>query len=65
MLSLELPHPGSSNEYTEHTIILKKDIPRLYKLAPWPGSVINTQWVELPMTRTNFLFSQRSLSHWV
>ena len=55
--SLELPHRGNSNEYTQHTIIvkeIKKKIPKLSLFASWPGTMINPQWLELPMSRTIF-----------
>ena len=47
---------GDSNEYTQHTIILKeiKTIPKLSLFASWPGTMINPQWLELPMSRTIF-----------
>ena len=52
--SLELPHCGNSNKYTQHTIIVKKikKIPKLSLFASWPGIMINPQWLELPMSRT-------------
>ena len=56
MYSLESPHRGDSNEYTQHTIIVKeiKKIPKLSLFASWPGTMINPQWLELPMSRTIF-----------
>ena len=60
MDSLELPYRGNSNEYTQHTIIVneikkkKKKIPKLSLFASWPGTMINPQWLELPMSRTIF-----------
>ena len=55
--SLESPHRGDSNEYTQHTIIvykIEKDFPKLSLFASWTGAMINHQWLELPMSRTNF-----------
>ena len=31
----------------------KKDIPKLSPLASKPGAMIDSQWLELPMSRTN------------
>ena len=31
-----------------------KDTPKLYSFAFWPSVMINPQWIELPMSRTNF-----------
>ena len=28
-------------------------IPKLSPFAPWPGAMINSEWLELPMSRTN------------
>ena len=50
--SLESPHWGDSNKYTKHTII--KDFPKLSLFASWTGAMINSQWLELPMSRTIF-----------
>ena len=54
--SLESPHRGDSNEYTQHTIIVenRKDFPKLSLFASWTGAMTNPQWLELPMFRTNF-----------
>ena len=56
MYSLESPHRGDSNEYTQHTIIVQKieDFPKLSLFASSTGVMINPQWLELPMSRTNF-----------
>ena len=60
MYSLELPHQSSSNEYTQHTIIVKKikkkkkKIPELSPFSSWPSVMINPQLLELPISRTNF-----------
>ena len=53
---LESPHRGYSNEYTQHTIIVKeiKKIPKLSVFASWPGIMINPYWLELPMSRIIF-----------
>ena len=54
--SLESPHRGDSNEYTQHTIIaqkIEKSFPKLLPFASWPGTMINVQWLELPISRTN------------
>ena len=67
MYSLESPHRGDSNEYTKHTIVVKeiKKNPKLSLFASWPGTMINPQWLELPMSRTIFyIWSQRCSSHW-
>ena len=32
----------------------KKNYPKLSLFASWPGAMINPQWLELPMSRTNF-----------
>ena len=49
---------GNSNEYTQHTwaafIEDEKNIPKLYTFASWPGAIINTQWLKLPMSRITF-----------
>ena len=55
--SLESPHQGDSNEYTQHTIIvekIKKKYRKLSIFASRPGTMINPQWLELPMSRTIF-----------
>ena len=40
------------------------DFPKFSQFASWPGDMINPQWLELPISRTNFLCSRRCLSHW-
>ena len=55
--SLELPHWGNSNEYTQHTIIRKKIKKLSLNYSPFvscPSPRINPQWLELPISRTNF-----------
>ena len=55
--SVELPNWGKSNEYTQHTIIVKKiekKFPKLSLFASWPGTMINLQWLELPISRSVF-----------
>ena len=49
-------HRGDFNEYTQHTIVVKeiKNIPKLSLFVSWPGTMINPQWLELPMSRTIF-----------
>ena len=32
----------------------KKNIPNLFSFAFWTGAMINTQWLELPISRTNY-----------
>ena len=56
MYALESPPRGDSNKYTQHTIIVEdgKDFPKLSPFASWPGVMINPQWLELHMSRTNF-----------
>ena len=57
LYSLESPHRGDSNEYTQHTIIIwkVKNISLNYSpFASWPSARINPQWLELPISRTNF-----------
>ena len=39
------------------------DFPELAIFASPLGAMINLQWLELPMTRTNFPWSQRCPSH--
>ena len=53
--SFKLPHWGNSNEYTKYTIFIEdgKDILKLYPFASWPGVMINSPWLKLPMSRTN------------
>ena len=43
---------GDSNMYTQHTIFIEgqKDI---LKVSPLPHDLINPQWLEQPMSRTN------------
>ena len=57
MYSLESPHLGDSNEYTQHTIIVMeiKKFPKLSLFAFWPGTMINPQCLELPMSRIIFM----------
>ena len=78
--SLESPHRGDSNEYTQHTkkvreksrechnhkpqpfpdpkrnhcVENRKDFPNLSIFASLTCAMINPQWIELPMSRTNF-----------
>ena len=54
--SLESPRRGDSNEYTpyNHCVENRKDFPKLSLFASWTGAMINLQWLELPMSRTNF-----------
>ena len=33
----------------------QKDFPILSLFASWPGTMINPQWLKLPISRTNFL----------
>ena len=49
-------HRGDSNEYTQHTIVVKeiKKNPEIIAFVSWPGTMINPQWLELPMSRTIF-----------
>ena len=57
MYSLESPHRSDSNEYTQHTnhcVENRKDFPKLSPFASSTGAMINPQWLELPMSRTNF-----------
>ena len=55
MYSLESPLRGDSKEYTRHTITVenRKDFPKLSLFASRTGAMINPQWLELPMSRTN------------
>ena len=57
--SLESPRRGDATEYTKHTIIVKsvdrKYFPKLSPFASWPGAMIYPQWLEQPISRTNFL----------
>ena len=55
--SLESPHRGDSNEHTQHKKVFiedRKDIPKLFPFASWPDAMINPQWLELPIYRTNY-----------
>ena len=53
MYSLESPYSGDSNEYIQYTIILedRKDTSKPLPLT----ALINTQRLELPMSRTDFM----------
>ena len=53
--SLESPHRGDSNEYTQHTIFIEKikNVPKLLSFASWPVVMSNHQWLELPISGTN------------
>ena len=37
-----------------HYVENRKDFPKLSLFASWTGGMINPQWLELPMSRTNF-----------
>ena len=37
-----------------HCVENRKDFPKLSLFASWTGVMINPQWLELPMSRTNF-----------
>ena len=37
-----------------HCVENWKDFPKLSLFASWNGAMINPQWLELPMSRTNF-----------
>ena len=54
--SLESPHRGDSNEHStyNHCVENRKDFPKLSLFASRTGAMINPQWLELPMSRTNF-----------
>ena len=56
MYSLESPRWDDSNEYTQHTIIVREleKNPKFSLFASWPGTMINPLWLELPMSRTIF-----------
>ena len=42
-----------------------KRFPKLSSFATWPGAMFDHQWLELPISRTNFHGSfQRCSSHW-
>ena len=64
--SLESPHRGDSNVYTQHTIIVKeiKNTPQLSLFASWPGTMINPQWARTTHVSNNFLWSQRCSNLW-
>ena len=51
--SLQSPRWGDSNENTQHTFMFKK-LKRYPNIASWLGAIINTNWLELPLTRTYF-----------
>ena len=63
MISLESSHRGDSNEYTtfHYCIENRKEFPKLSAFASWPGTMIDSQWLELPIPRP---WSQRYSSHW-
>ena len=50
--SLELPLRVHSTY--NHCVENQKDSPKLSLLASWTGAMINPQWLELPMSKTNF-----------
>ena len=52
MYSLESPHRADSNEYTQHTIIVKEIKESLNYRYLLPD--LAPQWLELPMSRTIF-----------
>ena len=52
--SIESPHQGDSNECTQHTFMLKKIKKKYPYYATWPGIIINTHWLKLPLSRTYF-----------
>ena len=56
MYPLESPHWSDSNENTQRTIIVWKieNTPKLSLFASWRGTVINPQWLELPMVPKMF-----------
>ena len=56
MYSLESPQCGNSNEDTQHTFVLEK-LKEIYLLS-WPGAMINTHKLELPLSRTSFYGSK-------
>ena len=37
-----------------HCVENRKDFPKLLLFTSWTGAMINPQWLELPMSRTNF-----------
>ena len=48
-----------------HCVENRKDFPKLSLFPSWTGAMINPQWLELPMIRTNFYgWSQSCSSHW-
>ena len=61
--TLESPHRGNFNEYSQNTILMStrnilllKSREKKTKLSPFaylPGVIINPQWLELPISRTN------------
>ena len=54
---INLYHRGDSNEYTQHIIIFienQKDMTKLSPFASCPGTIINPQWLELPVSRIHF-----------
>ena len=54
MYSLESPRRGDSDDNTEHTLIQRK-LRRYFYYFSWPGAMINTHQLELPLSRTYFL----------
>ena len=55
-------HQGDSNDYIQHTVTFIEDrtyIPKSSPFASWLGAMINPQWLELPMSRTNVFITER------
>ena len=48
-----------------HFIEDRKEIPQLTPFSSWPGAMINSLWLELPVSRANFQGPKDALeSHW-
>ena len=52
--SLETPHRDGRLYIVAYCVEDRKDFPKLSQFASWPGAMINPQWLELPISRTNF-----------
>ena len=57
--SFESPQQGNADEETQNTFMLKK----YPYYASWPGTIINTHMLQLPVVNI-FSWFQRCSSHW-
>ena len=54
MLSVLIRIASWVNSTYNHCVENRKHVPKLPLFASWTGAMINPQWFELPMSRTNF-----------